>query len=865
VTDSPPPASPGDAAAAPAALPPRRKRRIFTSIFRIAFFGAAAFVTITTAAAVGLFMGYVRTLPPIEQLEDYSPPEVTLVTDRTGGLTIGELKDENRYVTPIDQIPLRLQQAFLAIEDARFYQHFGIDPIGVLRAIYVNLTSQSRLQGASTITQQLTRNVLQEEVGFARRLERKIKEAILALQIERRYSKAQILEFYLNHIPFNYNAFGVRAAASTYFSKELDELTLSECATLAAMPKSASMYNPILHPDRARTRRNLVLGRMLDVGYVTREEYDAATSEPLATRRGYGMPSLYPYFLDAFGKNLVAEYGLSFDYLKKGGLRLTATVDPRIQDACIAALRNGLVQVEREWQATKLARHYEDAKEWDGVVRAGQSYLMRIESVGQGTVEVRLNDYRGSVTLPDDLPYYEPANVIDKGKWIDVTVKEVSRGVIAGELTDTRPVQGAIVVLDVHTGEVLGLVGGSNYYASVGGSWNLATMGGRQPGSALKPLFYAAAMERGIEPNTIIVDEPIQYGADYRPINYEKVFFGPNTLIEALEHSRNVTTLRLFEGLGVKRTLDFVRQFDFSRSQSRWSLPQEISTCLGTIDATPLEIASAYQAIANLGLAIRPQYLRSALGRDGEVAFPPLQVEQPIMDPVAAYQTQYMLRQVVLQGTGYTPIGSKFKSPPYPPICGKTGTTSDNYDGWFAGFTPDLAIVVQVGFEPRRPMGPKMTGGRLAGPIWAAVFEEIHKTRTNWQMEYDIPPGLEFVDTCAVTGKRVSDICGNYGHKIYRAVPYRIGDAPARECNDVPLTPWIAPIGPAYSEWAGESPVFGYARRPDPNLMPGVDFGDSDEGDYFSAPGTTFGGGAMDDSAGGADVAVPALPGVRLN
>jgi penicillin-binding protein 1A len=794
-----------------------KRRRM--PVWRYAFLVSAGLMIVTMAAGAGLFMGYVRTLPPIDKLEYYDPPEVTRVSDRSGQETIGEFKKEKRYVTPIEQIPRPLQQAFLAIEDSRFYRHFGVDVIGVLRAVTVMLKSGKATQGASTITQQLTRNILPEEVGFERTLSRKIKEAILALQIERRYSKDQILEFYLNHIEFLFSSFGVKAAAATYFSKDLKDLTLAECATLAAMPANPIKYNPIRNPKASRERRDLVLRRMLELEMISREEYDEAAVEPLVTRRGYGAPSLYPYFLDALNKDLKRRYGLSDLQLRQGGYRISATVDSAMQQICATALKDGLEQVERQWQAAKLARHYEETKGWDGVVRSGNTYLMKIAAAEEGRVRVRLEGYEGTVELPAELPYYNPREILKEGRWLDIKVDSVQRSTITGRIADDRPVQGAVVVLDAHTGEVLALVGGSNFYASPGGSWNLAIQGGRQPGSCLKPFFYAAAMERrGIGPNSLIIDEPVEYGTldrPYRPINYEKSFERrPITMTEALEHSRNVVTIRLFEAMGLKSALDDVRRFDFSQEQTRWSLPQEISTCLGTIDTTPLEVAAAYQALANYGVGARPEYLRTILGKDGQVAFPVKQWEEAVLDPIAAYQTVYMMRQVVLTGTGQTAIGSRFPSPPYPPICGKTGTTTDNRDAWFAGFTPDLAIVVQVGFDPPRPLGPKLTGGRVAGPIWAEVFRGIHKTRRDWTMAFDMPAGITPLDVCGETGKEAGEVCRRYDHRIFEKMPLRTDRTPLPVCDGLTLPLLIAPVGPEFEEFARGATKVGFARFP---------------------------------------------------
>ena len=807
----------------------RRKLRLWLH----AFLASAALMTFVAAATVGCFTAYVGTLPPIEQLEYYDPPTVSRVLDRWGLETIGEFKEQRRYVTPIEQIPTRLQQAFLAIEDGRFYRHFGVDPIGVLRAMVVNFKAGGIVEGASTITMQLTRNVL-PEVGTEKKIERKIKEAVLALQIERRYSKDQILEFYLNHIEFVYNSFGVRAAASTFFSKELDELTIAECATLAAMPKNPRLFNPILYPQRARTRRDIVLDRMHDLDMITDDEYAQARAEPMDARFGLANPSDYPYFLDALHKDLIRHYGVREDTLRRDGLRITSTIEPRVQQACVTALRDGLVNAEREWHKAKYARFLEDTKEWNGALSAGQTVLMKIDEVADQWIKVRLNDYFGDLPLPDPLPYYEPANILQKGNWIDVRIDSVDRrsGSIEGVIDDQRPIQGAIVVLDARTGEVLALVGGDNFYdENRGGNWNRAVQGGRQPGSCLKPFFFAAALDRGFQPNEMIVDEPVAYPTlpgqkPYQPVNYEKAFFGPTTLIEALEHSRNVVTIRLFEAMGLKRALEFVRLFDFTQQQSRWSLPPEISICLGTIDVTPFEMAAAYQVFANQGVAVRPQFFRNATQKTGRVALPVRYEEEPLIDPIVAYQMQYILRQAVTRGTGQSTIGSRFASPPYPPIAGKTGTTNDCRDAWFAGFTPELVIVVQVGFDRPRPMGPRMTGSKVAGPIWADAFERVFETRSSWKMSFDVPNGVEFADICGWSGQRTSDLCHRWDHTIYRNVPFPRGAAPAQTCAAGRRTPLILPVGDQWADLGVNAPIIGIASKPLPKEgeLPGYPF-----------------------------------------
>ena len=808
---------------------PRSKKRGGYPLWRMAFLAAVGLMTVGAAVAVGVFMGYVRSLPPIEKLEYYDPPEISRAYDRTGAVAIGEFKSYNRQLVSINEIPINLQNAFIAIEDSRFNEHYGVDPIGVVRAAMTNFKAGRKVQGGSTLTMQMTRNVLDKEVGRDKTLERKIKESLLAFQVEKRYSKKQILEFYLNQIEFYYSAFGIKAAASTYFSKDLSELTLAECATLAAIPKAPKTYNPFTNPDRVVMRRNLVLKEMLAQGMIDAKQFATAKNEPLRPRRGVREASRFPYFMDALERNLKLDCGVNENTLKEGGLRISSTLDAGIQDACDKALREGLPDVEKLWREKREDRHWTEMKKrWNGSLKPGDMFLMEITDVGKGELSVRLEDYRGKVKLPDALPYYEPDKVIKEGAWIDVKVQTVDGNRITGVLGNERPVQGSAVVLDAHTGQILALVGGTNFYdRDSSGWWNRAIQGGRQVGSCFKPFFYATAFENGMSPADIVVDEPIEFSTvagPYRPKNYETgegAFRGPITLTEALMESRNVPTIRLYEALGIKKANRFVERFDFSHKRKSWNIPNEVSSCLGTMDCSPMEIASSYQVFANMGVGVRPQYFTSIVDSSDRSPVSADRFEQQILDPVAAYQIQYLLRQVVLRGTGSRNIGSKFSSPPNPPICGKTGTTNDCRDAWFAGFTPDLVIVVQVGFDTPTSMGRGMTGSTVAAPIWAAAFRDILKTRSDWHMTFEAPEGIELASICAVTGKRASDLCGQLGHMVFSNVPFRKGQAPTEICDNNARTPLIQPVGSSYSYWFGATPYRGLAHAP--TLQPGAE------------------------------------------
>jgi len=780
----------------------RRRSRAW----RYGFILAVLLMTLCAAGAVGVIIDYIKGLPPVEQLENFTPPEVTRVYDRNGAQIIGEFHKqderggiERRLVVPIRQIPKRLQHAVIAIEDRRFTKHFGVDPIGTLRAAYRTYVLKQHMEGGSTLTQQLARRVI-PEVGHERTIRRKIREWIHTFRIEMHYSKDQILEFYLNQMDFGKGAFGVWAAADRYFGKDLNQLTVGECAMIAGILKGPTDYNPIGNYDRALARRDVVLLQMRKESFIKEPEYQAALKEPLIVRgRNRNAGGLYPYFLSGLGLDLKNYYNLGAAQLSKSGLRITSTIDPQIQDICTKALREGLAKYETAMWLPKIeARHAKEMEKWDGKLKPGDNKLFQIVKIDDDGVKVELERYHATIALPQQLPYYNPEKCFKKGGWLDVRVEAVEGSEVKGRFAFNKPIQGSLVVLDARTGEVLAMVGGTQ------GDFNYAMMGGRQVGSTFKPFFYAAAFERGHTPNEILLDEPIEFPGNppYRPKNYgHEGTIGPITMMQAIEESRNVATIRMVDGLGLNKMLEIVKRFDFTYNQSRWRLdPRKvgISVCLGTIDCTAFEMAAAYQVFANQGVAVRPRFFRSILDAEGHMLFPKPEREEQIINPVAAYQILYCLRQVVVQpdATAYFTIGKAFNSKSTPMICGKTGTTDKAMDAWFCGLTPDLVIVCQVGCDPPISMGPGNTGGQVAGPIWIDAYSQILKLPgRNWKKSFDAPEGIELANICAVTGKRESALCGSSDHKIYQNVPFAVGKAPREMCDGSHLAPMIPPAG----------------------------------------------------------------------
>ncbi|MCX7011762.1 MAG: transglycosylase domain-containing protein [Candidatus Sumerlaeota bacterium] len=748
--------------------------RVLLALFVLAFLG----VTVGGGVAVGVLLAHIDQPPPIKQLEDYKPPESTFVFDSQGQTRLAEFLEERRYVLSIKQIPDLLVKAFLAVEDQRFYGHFGVDPIGVLRAALKNFLSGAKGEGASTISMQLPRNF--GELGREKTYERKLREMLLALQVEHRYSKEQILEFYLNQIDFVHNSYGVEAAAKTYFGKTVQELTLGECSVLAGIPKAPSVYNPISHLDKATERRNIVLGAMLSCGYITQEQHDKAVSEPIVVRKAEQAIEPYraPYFIDYLQSSLLAspdyvpedqQGKVTADtYLKTGGFRIISTLDLELQRVAEEVMKEGLINAEHSWHKSKAETLVKDEKQQESL-RAGQDRLGEIVSVGADAVEVQIQGYRGAIPRPAHPPFHDPDAIFKPNELLDVKIESVDYGKrrFTGHMLPENKLKGAMVVVEAHTGRVLALVGGEDYYDTSDDKrqFNFATQGGRQPGSGIKPLFYAAAIANGFTPNRRFLNVPFYIG-NYIGRNYSRTHEGGEmTMFEGLERSQNVMMLRVYQALGFKKAVDFVSQFDYAWPESRWDkqlLPQA-SICLGTMSVTPLEMAAAYTAIANEGTGIRPYAVDRIESRDGKTIYQTKPFRKVIMTPQQAFVELTIMKGVLgPRGTAWYGIGDQWQGrKDLPEMAGKTGTTDETKDAWFNGITPDLVISLYVGFDPPRPLGYKLTGATLAGPIFKAFVEKAIPLRTDWTMKFAVPEGVVMRDICLKSGKLAGKWCGD--------------------------------------------------------------------------------------------------------
>lgn len=754
------------------------------------FLGVLAVCAVFLSLGIGLLLGYIKELPPIEQLEDYSPPQVTTLYDRTGTIEIGRLYRQKRVIAHIkSDIPKDLINAFIAIEDKRFYSHFGIDFARTFKAILIDIKRMRPAQGASTITQQLPRNLL-PDVSYRKILSRKIKETLLALQIEKHYSKEQILEFYLNQIYLGNGAYGVQAAARTFFNKDVKDLNLSECATLAGIPQNFRHYSPLNNLRLSTRRRNTVLRVMWEQGYITKEQYVKTVAEPIVLNPPAPVHYRAPYFVEYVRQELLKEPEFSNEDLHKKGYMIYTTLDAELQTIAEEELKRGLREVERQWESKKYERFLEEEDRYARSVPApGQERLAKIREVFPDHIVVDLDNYTGTISLPENLTYFEPQEVIKPGRYVDIELNSVNHNTntFTGSLDDKKHVQGAIVILDAHTGSILALVGGEDFYDMKNdGQWNRAVQAKRQPGSAFKPFFYAAAFEMGFTPATVFIDEPLVFPDGYAPKNYEDKFFGPTTLQDALEHSRNVVTIMLYQALGAKRALSFVNKFDFSDTKPEWQYPDQIgvSACLGTVSMPLLSLAAAYIPFVNKGIGIQPLGVRKVTDAANKMIKEFKPYERIVISPQTAYLVTSVLQGVVKRGTAYYPIGEYFEGRRIPEIAGKTGTTNDCTDAWFIGYTPDLIIGVFVGFDRLRTLGPKMTGSVVAGPIWESVLERALKTREHWNMRFDVPEDIVFEDICSKSGLIATESCRNTpDNHVFRKMAFKKGTEPTMPCT----------------------------------------------------------------------------------
>jgi penicillin-binding protein 1A len=682
-------------------------------------------------------------LPDASDLADYRPPTATRVYAGDGTL-IGEFSDERRIYVSYDQIPEPVIHAFLAAEDRNFFQHGGIDVSGIARASIknvFNLASGRRLEGGSTITQQVAKNVL---LTNETSLNRKLKEAILANRLEATLSKEQILELYLNEIFLGYRSYGIASAAYNYFGKSLSQLKPDEAAFLAALPKGPNNYHPKRHPGAAKGRRDWVLGEMEQSGWLTEAELQQARAAPLNTRDA---PQRAEYkdadfFVEEARRQASANPKFG-EQLRAGGFYMRTTLDPTLQTAAREALMQGLENYDRRhgwrgaWGATDFAEGWrEEALEQQKTPPERRAWeVAAVESVSGNTVRIRTaRDDENGTLVAADAAWANANRPLKRGDLIHV---QKTGGQYA--LKQVPRVNGALVAIEPQSGRVLAMVGGYSYALS---SFNRATQAKRQPGSAFKPFVYATALEGDFTPASIVLDAPISFaggpnGQRWTPENYSREYYGPQTLRRGLELSRNVMTVRLAQQVGMKKIVD---------QSERMGLPgltANLSVSLGAGEVTPYDITAAYAAFANGGRRVEPYLIDYVQDRNGETIFkaddrqcrdcgrgfsgqesPRLQPRgTQVLDPITAYQVSSMLEGVVQRGTAASARGLGRW------VGGKTGTTNEYRSAWFVGFTTDIVVGVFIGFDDNRPLGHGETGTTAAVPVFIDFMQTALKER----------------------------------------------------------------------------------------------------------------------------------------
>jgi penicillin-binding protein 1A len=720
------------------------------------FLAAAGLGTIS-----GVLFAYSDDLPEISALDDFEPSTITRLLARDGQV-VGEFATERRLVIGYDDISPYLRQAIVASEDAGFEQHFGLSVSRIVVTAIRDIVYGQRF-GASTITQQLARLLFLDEYMregvFARTgrrgFERKIKEAIVAVQIEKRYTKREILTFYANQINLGHGAYGVEAASRMYFGKPAKDLTLDEAATIAAIIQTPARLSPFVNPERTLARRNgYVLPQMVDAGFITRDMADEAARRPIELR-GQPTPerSIAPYFAEEIRKGLEQRYGA--DALYQAGLRVQTTLDVDLQRAANAALDRGLRRIDKRRSgyrrpARNILKEGRDIDRfsldrWSLPMAAGDIVPAVVTFVPASGDTERARVRLGSSTLELPPAAYawtrrtSPADLFSVGDLIELEIRERrDDGTLVLALEQTPILEGALVAIDNRTGQVRAMVGGVSFARS---KFNRATQARRQMGSVFKPIVYTAAIDRGFTPVSVFIDEPVSYEAGpgqprYEPLNYDRKFEGPVTLRRALEQSRNIPAVKAMEQIGPSQVVAYAGRFGF-----KGAMPPFLSLALGAAEATLVEATSAYSAFPNHGVRMAPYLILSVSDREGNVLEEHRPEPHEAIRADTAYVMTSLLQGVVQRGTAASAVSLDW------PLGGKTGTVDNNTDAWFVGFDPDITVGVWVGYDEKRTIGPNETGATAALPIWIDFMRAyIDGVRGGEEVPaFDAPGNIAFV------------------------------------------------------------------------------------------------------------------------
>ncbi|MFQ5596990.1 MAG: penicillin-binding protein 1A [Nitrospiria bacterium] len=730
------------------------------------------FFLLSAIGTGGVIYHFSRDLPSLKSLGSYKPSQATRIYSDENRV-IGEYYIEKRVFVPISRMPKHLVQAVLAVEDARFYEHKGFDPIRIIRAFQKNLESGRIRQGASTITQQLTRSLF---LTPERTMERKIKELLLALKMEKVLSKDEILEIYLNHIYFGHGAYGVQIASKTYFGKNVTDITLEEAAFMAGLPKAPNDYSPYRHPEKAKFRQRIVLKRMVDEGYITERAYRGAYEKDLLFKKLHSGEDFALYFKEYVRQYLISRYG--DDVVYKGGLNVYTSLNEEMQHMAEKALEEGLRRLDkRQGYRGPIGRYeaveteVEPRRIRNAPLKTGTLLEGRVVSLHDDYATVEADGRLGKIMLEDmiwaarrltgpdirqDRTLIEdpkPADLLKIDDMVQVGVKAVeeSSGSILFNLEQEPIVEGAFVSLDPADGTVKALVGGYDFNRS---EFNRALSARRQPGSAFKPIIYGTAIDQGFTSATILIDNPVIFTDTdthrvWKPENYEKKFYGPTTLRDALTYSRNLATVKLLRQIGIGNVSAFAKRIGIESS-----LTQDLSLALGSSGMGLLELTSALGVYANEGVRVDPALILSVTDSSGRILETRNVNPNRVLSKETAYVVTNILEDVVQRGTAKRAraIGR--------PIAGKTGTTNEFTDAWFIGYTPNLASGVWVGFDDNRSLGYKESGGRAALPIWVSYMHEALSLLP--VVPFSIPDDIVYTKVDRETGLLAQEGEGEY-------------------------------------------------------------------------------------------------------
>lgn len=701
----------------------KKKISSLESKVRTIFLILCALVSIFFGVIGGVIFSYIRDLPAIEKLREYEPDKVAQLYSANGEL-FAEFYIKRRMIVDFKDIPQSLKNAIIAVEDSNFYNHFGIDIKGITRAAISNLFAGRVTQGGSTITQQLSKVLF---LTPERKLSRKIKEALIAFQIEREFTKDEILELYLNQLYFGSGAYGVETASFVYFNKHVKDLTTEEAALLAGLPKAPSRYSPYNNIELARQRRNYVLKRMFEEKMISREEYEKLIKTPIKLNPGLSKVSKAPYFSEYVRRYIENKFGTKALY--KEGLKIKTTLDLKLQDYARKALNRGLMEYSRRKPFSKVPEDKKDEyiSAFSDVEKLEKdiTYCAKIKEVeNNGTIEVSIGKVSGYIP-PSSMKWAKidnPQSFFTPGDCVFVSLKSISKdGNYILNLENYDEVNGAIVVVENSTGHIKAMVGGRNFLLS---QFNRAFQAKRQPGSAFKPFIYTAAIEsRKINALTKILDLPftseLPDGTLWKPENYDGKFKGLITVQQALQESRNLATIRLLQKVGTKPVISVAHKMGIKEN-----LEPYLSLALGSESVPLLDITSAYTVFPNLGIKIKPTAVISIENNRGEVIEKAIEEKKQVISPETAYTMTNLLSFVVSRGTARR---TRIKGIP---SAGKTGTTNEFKDAWFIGFTPEFTAGVYIGYDDNSiSLGKRQTGGGVAGPVWKYFAQNFYKDR----------------------------------------------------------------------------------------------------------------------------------------